>query len=526
MPRIGITAYDLLLSCPSDVLNCLDAIKDSIANFNRVFGVINNIEVIIKHWSTDSYPQSGDKPQELLNKQFVRDCDAAVVIFWTRFGSPTDKYGSGTEEEIEEMISAGKQVFMYFLDKEVSLSEVNVEQYKKVQDFKEKYKDRGIYFVVKNEHELQQQFTNHLGLYFLQLITEKGSFTIIQNQVPLLTIRDASGFSNDVFVVHQFSLNKSEFIEKKLDDIINKIKSIQKNKLPARLLKEVEPIVELSEFQKTLQKISISQLNQFGTLVDANISDICKTTINTFAKNNGLTLESDFWNIGELKKREANIALPFGGGGTTFEGSDIEKERYDLIIDIYWDVSSYNEYIDYFTVIDSKKYIKCVMSNIGTTFDEDIDIKLMIEKEYVCNTDDIPIPEINIINDINKSNMLDYLFTITENENIDTYLDYPIVLQDHSDILAAADIFNRKSISEEYEKEKRKYKNKVINIFCYRVFESNGNVVLCFHIKYLKHHTNMAFPSILLFNEVAPHINYEISSKHLPEVIKGSISLG
>lgn len=35
---------------------------------------------------------------------------AAVAIFWTKFGTPTDKYGSGTEEEIEEMLSSNKQV--------------------------------------------------------------------------------------------------------------------------------------------------------------------------------------------------------------------------------------------------------------------------------------------------------------------------------------------------------------------------------------------------------------------------------
>ena len=114
MPRIGITAYDLLISCPSDVVDYLEILKESVESFNRTFGAINNIEVVTKHWSTDSYPETGDKPQELLNKQFVRECDAAVALFWTRFGTPTDKYGSGTEEEIEEMLSTGKQVFIYF----------------------------------------------------------------------------------------------------------------------------------------------------------------------------------------------------------------------------------------------------------------------------------------------------------------------------------------------------------------------------------------------------------------------------
>ena len=161
MPRVGITAYDLLISCPGDVNQFIDIIRECVDNFNRVYGNINNMEIATKHWSTDSYPQSGDKPQELLNKQFVRECDAAVAIFWTKFGTPTDKYGSGTEEEIEEMLSSNKQVFMYFLDAPINPSNVDMEQYKKVQAFKEKYKDRGIYFIVKDEHELRQLVTNH-----------------------------------------------------------------------------------------------------------------------------------------------------------------------------------------------------------------------------------------------------------------------------------------------------------------------------------------------------------------------------
>lgn len=526
MPRQGITAYDLLVSCPSDVLNCLDIIKDSTENFNRVFGVINNIEVTTKHWSTDSYPQSGDKPQELLNKQFVRDCDAAVAIFWTRFGSPTDKYGSGTEEEIEDMITAGKQVFMYFLDKEVSLSEVNIEQYNKVIDFKEKYKGRGIYFVVKNEQELQQQFTNHLGLYFLPLITKKTNLPIDSNQFPLLKIRDASNFVNDIFEVHQFSLSKSKFIIEKRDNIVNKIKHIQINKLPTRLPAKVEPQAELTEFQKAIQKITPYQSYQFGNLLDADISDTCKDTIIAFAKSNDIILEHDFWNVGELKKREPIVVLPFGGNGPTFEGADIEKERYDGIMDIYWDTNTFNDYIDYFSELDNKKYIKCVISNIGTTFDEDIDIKLIVEKKYVCNVVSIPVPGINIINNVNKNSWLDYFFTIKENENIDPYLDYPILPQEHSGIPPSLSMFNNKSRSEEYETEKRKYNKKINNIFCYRSFESNEYDVLCFRIKYLKHNTNIAFPSILLFNEIPSFIDYEISSKYVSNVIKGRIDLG
>ena len=72
MPREGVAIYDLLISCPGDVTGYLQLIKEAVDNFNKLYGSLNNIQVSIKHWSTDSFPESGDKPQELLNKQIVR----------------------------------------------------------------------------------------------------------------------------------------------------------------------------------------------------------------------------------------------------------------------------------------------------------------------------------------------------------------------------------------------------------------------------------------------------------------------
>ena len=89
-----------------------------------------------KHWRKNSYAQSGGKPQALLNKQFVCDCDAAVAVLWTRFGTPTDEYGSGTEEEIEIMLNSGKQVFMHFSDKPLPPSQQNSVEYARVQEFR------------------------------------------------------------------------------------------------------------------------------------------------------------------------------------------------------------------------------------------------------------------------------------------------------------------------------------------------------------------------------------------------------
>ena len=112
MPK-SIVRYDLLISCPGDVQGEIDLIKECVEEFNEKFSDTLGVMVQVRHWGNSSYSQSGDKPQELLNEQFVKKCDAAVAVFWTRFGTPTDRYGSGTEEEIDIMLNSGNQVFCF-----------------------------------------------------------------------------------------------------------------------------------------------------------------------------------------------------------------------------------------------------------------------------------------------------------------------------------------------------------------------------------------------------------------------------
>lgn len=169
---ITVTQYTALISCPSDVKTELDIIKSVIDTFNRIYGSTNNINIQIKHWSIDSYPESGGHPQKLLDQQFINKCDIAIAVFWTKFGSPTEDYDSGTQEEIEEFIKSGKQVFLYFSNLPIRPDLLNSEQYKKVKEFQEKYKDKGIYSIYNSYEEFEKQILNHLTLYFLKKLSE------------------------------------------------------------------------------------------------------------------------------------------------------------------------------------------------------------------------------------------------------------------------------------------------------------------------------------------------------------------
>lgn len=503
MPRVGITAYDLLISCPGDVNGFIDIIRECVDNFNRVYGNINNMEIATKHWSTDSYPQSGDKPQELLNKQFVRECDAAVAIFWTKFGTPTDKYGSGTEEEIEEMLSSNKQVFMYFLDAPVNPSNVDMEQYKKVQAFKEKYRDRGIYFIVKDEHELRQLFTNHLGMHFLPLaVGRKKIFE--KKESPVLKIKAASLEEDKCAVVEYSGFSECKLVKDKRESIISKIALLKQGYLNAREKKNTEDI----EKRENPLLINTPDLNKLlgksdfmtGKITDADIADRWKSTICKFAKENDIEIEDSFWNVGNLKKRVSTLVPFYGGSGTTFEGSEEEKKRYDSIEKLYWAIVDYYEYITFFERVDKQGLVDLTVANIGNTFDEDIDVKIIIKKNHVCKIKDIAIPESNIIEEILKMRFLEYAYQIESNDVVVEYTGYP--LQTPNMPLITDNPFNRSSAQEEYNRNKEEYIKNLNRIFCYEYYEKEDVDILIFHIDYLKHNTVMAFPSVLVFKEI------------------------
>ncbi len=519
MPRIGITAYDLLVSCPGDVIEYVDIIRECVDNFNRTIGEANNSVIEVKHWSTNSYPESGDKAQELLNKQFVRNCDAAVALFWTRFGTPTDKFGSGTEEEIEEMLSSDKQVFMYFLDAPINPSKLDSEQHAKVLAFRKKYESRGIYSVVNDKISFRQQFTNHLTMHFLHLFSgEKSTFE--KQFKPNIIIQNDSLKMDSEAIVETTHFLESKFLVDKRITCIEKLKSLQSNNLPPRTttISDQADSSPANEAEKYIMSMSAYKPSDLHNEI---ISDKMKTVITNFASENSIVIEPSFWNVGNLKKVNSLLSPPFGGG-VNLLGNQEEKQRYESIKKLYWDIQEYLEYIDFFSYVDKNYYVNLVVTNNGNTFDEDIDVKIMVDKGLIVHPDDIILPDINIIENILKIGFIEFAFTIKENDIINSYSEYPTIMQgyNYSDLYPFG-----KSATEEYKEQKEEFKDEINRVFCYKYFNKEDSDIMSFHINYLKHNTTIAFPSVLVFKDIPKEIEYEITSKHTPNIAKGKIQI-
>ena len=95
-----------------------------------------------------------------------------------------------------------------------------------------------------------------------------------------------------------------------------------------------------------------------------------------------------------------------------------------------------------------------VVANTGTTFDEDIDIKLIVKKDCLLTLNDFPIPDINIIDEILEMDFLEFAYELKETDSISKYSDYPVTPANFD--YRTPDSFNRVSASDEYKKAKRK----------------------------------------------------------------------
>lgn len=525
MPKMGITVYSLLISCPGDVEEEIGIIRDVVDNFNRMFGEINNIQIAVKHWYTDAYPQSGGKPQDLLNKQLVNDCDAAVAVFWTRFGTPTDGYQSGTEEEIEEMIKSGKQVFLYFSDKPINPSTIDKVQYEKVQTFREKYKDKGIYWLYSDINEFKKLLLNHISKYFLNIITSK---EINVAEQPQLIVRGVFDNKPSEFLhIYRVRLFDSElFREKKaeIEHLYEKISGIVLPKIEIETKKEStiysnESIAQLAkQFSLTVKDF------QSANKVPVVINDYIKNCILNYAKQNNIELSENFFYLAGLQKNALSFITPFGSSAPSLDGTQDEIDKYHMIMELYSEIIEYNEKTDFFTNFQNYLIIKCIVSNVGKSYDEDIDIQLKIPRGFICKPLELPIPGHSFIEEFNEQSIANYIYKIRKTILIDEYSNYP-VYQAFGNLGMPVDVFNRKSAEEKYNEEMSQYHRILDEIFCYEFFETEEYDILSFNIPYLRQNTNMAIPSLLFFKSKPQKIGYEIRSKHSPDVVYGEIEV-
>jgi hypothetical protein len=128
--------FNVMIASPGDVASERAIVRDVVYEWNAVNANSKKIVLLPVGWETHSSPEMGATAQTIINRQVLSKCDLLVGVFWTRIGTATEHHLSGTVEEIEEHVSAGRPAMLYFSSQPVVLDTVDMDQVQKLKEFK------------------------------------------------------------------------------------------------------------------------------------------------------------------------------------------------------------------------------------------------------------------------------------------------------------------------------------------------------------------------------------------------------
>jgi hypothetical protein len=168
----GVTLYNVFMASPGDVAWARMQIRQVVQQWNEVNTKHRKAILFPLGWETSSAPNMNAPAQEIINETLLSEADLLVGVFWTRLGTPTAEFESGTVEEIERHIKTGKPTLLYFSEQPVALGSVDRDEYDRLQAFKKSCQERGLYHQFDDQAQFLDAFNRHLGMHVNALLGE------------------------------------------------------------------------------------------------------------------------------------------------------------------------------------------------------------------------------------------------------------------------------------------------------------------------------------------------------------------
>jgi hypothetical protein len=150
----------VFVASPSDVAAERAILEDVVQELNVTWSSSLGVALEVVGWTTHAHPAMGTDAQDVINRQIPPGYDIFVGIMWTKFGTPTGRAGSGTEEEFDRALAryrddpSSVKIMFYFKDAPVPPSELDLAQYGNVRSFRERLgKEGGLYWTFTSEFE-------------------------------------------------------------------------------------------------------------------------------------------------------------------------------------------------------------------------------------------------------------------------------------------------------------------------------------------------------------------------------------
>ncbi|TGN20046.1 hypothetical protein [Leptospira idonii] len=261
------TVIEVFIASPSDVIKERQIVNEIIDEWNIANSNLYNLILKSLRWEKNVYANLAQGPQNEINDQILEKADLLIAIFWTRLGSPTETYESGTVEEITKHIELGKPAMVYFSNAEIKPERINNDQYSNLKTFKEIIKKQGIFFEYDNYRDFENLIRNQLSLVINQNPYFKNISNFYKESKNLLP--NLSDENEDLLL---FLDNLPNF-RKNNDAIDNFIEALGDYRFK-KLLPSLNKLEILNARQGSHGILSLSIFNSFHSYTDKDIENI------------------------------------------------------------------------------------------------------------------------------------------------------------------------------------------------------------------------------------------------------------
>tara|TARA_B110000908_G_C10193660_1_gene421780 strand:- start:53 stop:1234 length:1182 start_codon:yes stop_codon:yes gene_type:complete len=315
-----VTKYSVFIASPSDLQEERIAIEELTKELNLTFGIKQNIVIELLKWETHSAPGiSQIHPQEIINEDIGNEYDIFIGLLWKKFGTPTEKAGSGTEEEFlnafDRFINKKEniQVLFYFKDAvPKSLKEINASELIKIENFKTELSEKkALYW----EFDTCENLKNYLRIHIPKRITN-----LIENSDKKSEIKVVDTIIDEE---EEYGLlDYSEMFEDFIHNSTNSLTQISESTewIGAEISKKAEEITRLSKTPNVNNSVVRETFKRTAKLLENYINRL-KTEIPIYYTNfedaikagsNIINLSDDFKNddtVLELEELKESLII-------------------------------------------------------------------------------------------------------------------------------------------------------------------------------------------------------------------------
>ncbi|EKE05274.1 MAG: hypothetical protein ACD_19C00373G0002 [uncultured bacterium] len=169
-----ITLYKIFVASPSDLSDERSLLEEVIDELNISTFNNSDIKVELIKWETHANPDIGEYPQNVINKDIGNNYDIFIGILWSKFGSATPNYKSGTEEEFYNAYkryreSHSVKIMFYFKQEPIPIDLIDPESIKSIRKFKSELGEKGLLYW---DYNTTEEFQKLLRIQLARKIQE------------------------------------------------------------------------------------------------------------------------------------------------------------------------------------------------------------------------------------------------------------------------------------------------------------------------------------------------------------------